>query len=89
MKTDKSVDPIPEFKTIQEEAEFWDTHSFADYQDQMAPAKLKVTKPLANRLVLRIDAQTTEELEAKAREKGIGVSTLARMWLRERLQQGS
>ena len=32
----KRRDPIPEnFKSIDEAAKFWDTHSVADYLDQM------------------------------------------------------
>ncbi|MBU1660083.1 MAG: BrnA antitoxin family protein [Chloroflexi bacterium] len=29
----KVRDPIPEFQTLEEIAEFWDTHSTADYHD--------------------------------------------------------
>ena len=34
VKNKKSRDPIPEeFATLEEAAEFWDTHSLADYED--------------------------------------------------------
>ncbi len=36
-------DPIPEeFKTLEEAGEFWDTHSAADYWDEMEDIKVDV-----------------------------------------------
>lgn len=32
---------IPKLKTIEDEAAFWDTHSFADYLDELKPVKVK------------------------------------------------
>ena len=28
------IKPLPPFKTIEEEAKFWDLHSFADYENR-------------------------------------------------------
>ncbi len=85
----KPKESIPVFKTIQEEAEFWDTHDTADYADQMVPVKMTVNRPLSRRRELRLDAQTDDQLEARAQEKGVGASTLARMWIKEMLQRGA
>ena len=30
---------IPDFKTAEEEAEFWETHSVSDYWDEFKPVK--------------------------------------------------
>ncbi len=30
--------PIPDFKSVQEEANFWDIHSFEDFPDYWQPA---------------------------------------------------
>jgi hypothetical protein len=38
-------------------------------------------------LTIRFDEQSVEDLEVLAREKGIGKTTLARMWVLERLHQ--
>ena len=36
-------DPLPkEFKTIEEAAEFWDTHSLADYEDVQKDVEFEV-----------------------------------------------
>lgn len=47
---------IPEFKSIQEEAEFWDTHSFTDYMDAFRPIKVRFAKKLRHRLLLDFDS---------------------------------
>jgi hypothetical protein len=33
---------IPNFNSFREEAEFWDSHSIADYLDELKPAKVLV-----------------------------------------------
>ncbi len=45
---------IPQFKSIQEEAEFGDTHDTTDYLDEMRSIKVKFVKPRGlNRLQLK------------------------------------
>jgi len=78
---------IPAFQNIEEEAAFWDTHDFTDYLDESRPATISVGPELADRLTVRLDQADREELTRRAKEKGVGPSTLARMWLKERLRQ--
>jgi glutathione S-transferase len=78
---------IPAFNNIEEEASFWDTHSITDYLDEMEPVNLVVGGELAERLTVRLEQADREELARRAVSKGVGPSTLARMWLKERLQQ--
>jgi hypothetical protein len=75
---------VPTFKSYEEEAEFWDKHSPLDYG-------FKTEKPseaagnLGHILAVRLDAKTIARLGQAGRAKGVGASTLARMWLLERL----
>ena len=40
---DKQVDPLPnEFRSEEEAAEFWDTHSITDYEEFLEPVDLEV-----------------------------------------------
>jgi predicted DNA binding CopG/RHH family protein len=78
---------IPSFKDIEEEAEFWDTHSLTDFLEESEPVEINVTGELAERLTVRLEQADREELARRAASKGLGPSTLARMWLKERLQQ--
>jgi len=82
---DEQKNKIPEFKNIEEEAKFWDTHSFADYWSEFRPVKVKFAKPLEHVLAVRFDSETLTKLEGKAAKKGIGPTTLVRMWVKERL----
>ena len=77
---------IPTFRNRAEEAEFWDTHSFADYWDEFEPVKVRFAKKLSEPVTMRLDLTTLEELRARAAAKGIGPTTLIRIWILERLQ---
>jgi hypothetical protein len=77
---------IPRFKTREEEAEFWDTHSPLEYGD-WEEVKLEFVQPLEHTLAIRLDARTIDRLWHAAQSKGLGMSTLARMWLLERLEE--
>jgi hypothetical protein len=78
---------IPAFANVEEEAAFWDTHDFPDFAKESAPVNVTVGQELAERLTLRLDQGDREKLAQHAREKGIGSTTLARIWLKERLRQ--
>ncbi len=78
---------IPEFKSIQEEAEFWDKHDTTEYEREFRPVKVTFAKNLSQGITVRFDAETLAELRALAREKGIGPTTLARMWILEQLRR--
>ena len=79
---------IPTFKTIEEEAAFWDTHSSEEFADELTPVEnVKFVKAHSKKaLTVRFDEDTFEELTREAREKGIGPSTLARMVILEHLR---
>ena len=78
---------IPRFKTLEEEGQFWETHSTTEFEDEFTEVELEVARPLIHTLAVRLDARTIDRLAAVARKKGLGPSTLARMWLLERLDQ--
>ena len=89
-KTEKAPTPksrIPIFSSIEEEAEFWDTHDVTDYWDEMKPVKVRFAKNLSQGLTIRLDLDTTIKLRSEAAKKGIGPTTLVRMWVIERLQE--
>lgn len=87
MKSNKTRDPLPGKKATRKElAEFWDTHSFADYWDKLKPAKVRFAKNLSSAMTVRFDAETETKLRLEAQKKGVGPTTLVRMWVREKLQ---
>jgi hypothetical protein len=77
---------IPEFQTREEEAEFWDTHDVTDYLDELRPVRIRVAPGLSAGMTVRLDPADRAVLGRIAAERGIGPSTLARMWIKERLR---
>jgi len=77
---------IPEFSSHEEEAEFWDTHDITDYLDELQPVKVRFAKNLSETLNIRLDPDTLNALRIQAREKGVGPTTLVRMWILEHIQ---
>ncbi|OGK12581.1 hypothetical protein A3I50_05355 [Candidatus Roizmanbacteria bacterium RIFCSPLOWO2_02_FULL_37_9] len=84
----KKISKIPKFKSLEEEANFWDTHSFADYWGEFKDVKviIDLKKPKDDTLIVRLQKGFRNQLERIARSKGLNVSTLARMWLMEKFQ---
>ena len=78
---------IPEFKSREEEAKFFDTHDMADYQHEFKTVKVKFAKNLSEGITVRFDKVTIEKLREIAHEKGVGPTTLARMWIMDQLRQ--
>ena len=82
----KAKSRIPEFKNREEEAEFFDSHDMADYQDEFKTIKVRFAKNLSEGLHVRLDPETLMKLRVEAKEKGIGPTTLVRMWVKEQLR---
>lgn len=77
---------IPNFTSREEEAQFWDTHDFTDYADEFHPVRVRVAKNLSEGITIRFDHKTLSALRNRASEKGIGPTTLVRMWVLEHLK---
>ena len=68
--TDKAVERI-------EQGDAWDE------TDEVVPVEVK--KPMDKVIPVRLPSDKWEQIRAEARELGIGPTTLARMWILERL----
>ena len=82
-------DTIPEFATREEEAEFWDTHDFADYWDELEPAYLKASLNLTSSILVPLNGEVLTQICEKADSLGVNVETLVRTWILERLQDST
>jgi len=79
---------IPRFKSDQEAALFWDANSLAEFREDLELVKERVfVKPEKQVMTIRVDKKLANAMKAIAREKGINYSTLARMWLIERIKK--
>ncbi|MDH7484932.1 MAG: CopG family antitoxin [Anaerolineae bacterium] len=85
MDESKVKDPIPEeFESIEAAAQFWDTHSLADYWDQTHEVEIEVAARRRRRVV--IDPTVWEQVVVCARARGVLPETLINLWLAERAQ---
>ena len=78
---------IPKFASIEEEAEFWDTHDITDYLDELKPVKLKFSGKLAHDVVVRFDSDTFKKVCQTADGQGITPIALIHQWVVERLEE--
>ena len=77
---------IPDFPNREEEAAWFETHDLADYQDEFQTVQARFAKHLSAGITVQLDPEELAELRHEARQKGIGPTTLARLWILERLQ---
>ncbi len=82
---ENQITSISKAQTLGEIADFWDTHSLADYWDQTHEVEFEVRATRRHRVALDPDIYT--RLEAQARARGVAPETLANLWLAERLQE--
>ena len=78
---------VPVFKSIEEEAVFWDTHSVLDYLENFGTPQFVSKKAQTQGITVRFEQETLSQLRACAKEQGIGPTTLMRMWVLERLRE--
>ena len=89
MKEKLMKNPIPEFKTEEEEREFWATHDSADYIDWDNAEKtiFPQLKPATKTISLRMSESMLSELKLLANKSDIPYQSLIKIILRERLDE--
>lgn len=85
MAEDK-VSSISGSRTIEEQAEFWDTHSLADYEEQTYEVEMTFD-PSARRSLVGIEPELMSELRRIARQRQVSTQTLVNVWLQQRVDQ--
>lgn len=78
-------DPLPEhFASLEQAAEFWETHDLTDYDDMLEEAEFEVD--LKERVFLTaLRPDLAKRLTSQARWQGVSTETLVNDWLLERL----
>jgi hypothetical protein len=82
---------IPTFRTVEEEAEFWDTHDITEFEDELEEVTDIVFGSIQSKdqLILRIMGDDLTALVERAQEQGVSPAALARSWIQERLGTAS
>lgn len=78
---------IPKFKTGEEAAKYWDTHSFEDYHTDTKEAEIRFVKKPKKTVTIRLDQGDINSVERIAERKGLSYTTLLRMWIKEYLDK--
>jgi hypothetical protein len=83
-------EPIPaHFGTIDEAAEFWDTHDLADYWDlteEVADVEVDLQQ---RRYLFALAPNLVRKVVHVAHEQGVSAETLVNVWLTEKLQEAT
>lgn len=88
-KRERARSVIPEqFGTIEETADFWDTHDLADFWDLTEPADFAVDLK-HRRYLVALDPELAERIVAEAHKRGLSSETLVNLWLAEKLRQAT
>lgn len=74
--------------TYAEEAKWWDSHDWGEFWDELEDVNIvfELHKPKTETVVVRLQKSLKDRLAKVAHAKGLNVSTLARMWIAEKLQ---
>lgn len=82
------VKKIPKSKSYDEMAEFWDTHSLADYWDQTEPVNdFEIAEHARRRYLISVDKELLERVQQMARIRGLSTESLVNLLLEQRLQE--
>lgn len=84
-RADEAAQPAPPFRAIEEEAEYWDTHSVIDDIDVGTVVGVRTGRK-SDTLTIRFEPADIQRIRERAAEQGIGPTTLVRIWVREQLR---
>ncbi|MGB7002697.1 MAG: CopG family antitoxin [Halobacteriota archaeon] len=80
---------IPRFESIEEEAEFWDTHDTEEFADEFEPIEVKFAYPLKHKwmLTMELDEEIFNQVKKLAAGASEEPSVLIRTWILEHLKR--
>ena len=84
MHDDKQIPPC---NSYEEMAEFWDTHSLADYWDQTEPADFEIALEARRRYLVAVDREVLARVQRLAQLRGVSSESLVNLLLEQRLRE--
>lgn len=82
----KEMPHIPDFKSREEMAEFWDTHDITDYLHELKPVQVTVAEGPLSVLQVQFDKETSAQLFHLAEQKGLLATDMVQAWVLEQLK---
>lgn len=82
---------LPDFRGWSDEriVEFWKTHTLDEFDEDLEEVEVKFTRKPKTILSIRMDKESIAKLKKIALEKGLAHSTLARLWITEKLKESA
>lgn len=78
---------MPEhFATLEEAAEFWDTHDSGDYEEYFVDVEVEVD---LKKRSLVVDGKLYDEVRAVAKKKRVPLEKLVSRWIKEKLRSAA
>ncbi len=84
MANDANVSSISKSRSIEEMADFWDTHDAMDYEDRTHEVDM-VFDIRARSHYIAVDPTLLARLRKVAHARGLSTESLANLWLQERI----
>jgi CopG antitoxin of type II toxin-antitoxin system len=82
-------DSLPEhFSSLEEAAEFWDTHDSGDYEEYFKDVDCKFNIKTRTHLI-SMDSALYDEVRAIAKKKRIPTEKLVTRWIKEKLRSAA
>lgn len=80
---ERHLSEMSQGRTLEEIADFWDSHSLADFWDQTEEVEFTVRTLRRRRVTL--DSEIYQQVEIEAKQRGILPEMLINLWVAERL----
>ncbi len=80
---------LPPTDNLEAIAEFWNTHSLADYWDLTEPAEFEFDPQARRHYLVAVDPELLTRIRAVAQGKGLQTESLINLWLEQRLQEAA
>ena len=78
---------IPEFKTIEEMARFWDSRDITDFEDQLIEVKEQIFEKMKSRIIsVKLDSEQYEKLKKIADQKKLNTISLVSQWVTKQIE---
>lgn len=78
---------IPEMSSYEEIADFWDTHSLADYWEQTEPTDFEIDSNARRRYLVALDPELLQQVRKLAHSRGLSTESLVNLLLEQRIHQ--
>jgi predicted DNA binding CopG/RHH family protein len=84
----KALAPIPEFKSEEQEREFWEEADSTAYVDWSKAERVRLPKlkPSSRSISLRLPVSVLDALRVEAHRRDVPYQSLIKVWLTERLR---